>query len=95
VVWTKALRMQHLKRRHKRLLEDLQIFNISPRHKIKRSPRKSLKKYKDDMSVVTLVAHQWRTDGPVAHWTMYADSSAKWLSSSWRTEPVWCALDRV
>jgi hypothetical protein len=32
--------MQHLKRRHKRLKEDLHILSTSPRHKTKRSQAK-------------------------------------------------------
>jgi hypothetical protein len=42
VDWIEAMRMQHLKRRHKRLLEDSQILSTSPRHKIKRSQEKKV-----------------------------------------------------
>jgi hypothetical protein len=47
VDWTKALRMQHLKRRLKRPKEDEQILNTSPRHNTKRRPRKEDKRNKN------------------------------------------------
>jgi hypothetical protein len=34
--------MQHLKRRLRRLIEDLQILNTSPRHKTKRAQAKKV-----------------------------------------------------
>jgi hypothetical protein len=58
VDYTETLRMQHLKRKPKRLLEDLQIFSISPRHKIKRSPSKTLKESKDGLTAGAPVAHR-------------------------------------
>jgi hypothetical protein len=53
--WNEALRMQHLKRRPKRYLEDQQILGTSLRLKTKRGKRLKNTRKK---SASTLVAHQ-------------------------------------
>jgi hypothetical protein len=57
--------MQHLKRRHKRLLEDIQILSISPRHKTKRAQEKKIEDSRNELSF----------GAPVAHQTVCAESS--------------------
>jgi hypothetical protein len=49
--WTKAIRMQHLKRRHKKK-------HISPRLKNKRSPKETVMKSKKRTVSQRLVAHR-------------------------------------
>jgi hypothetical protein len=73
VGWTNALRMQHLKRRPKRLLEDLQILNTIPRYKTKRVQEKKIEDSRSGLSAGALVAHQI---GLVVHRTMCTMSPA-------------------
>jgi hypothetical protein len=50
--------MQHLKRRHKRLLDDLQILSTSPSHKTKRVQEKKLEGSREGLSAGALLAHR-------------------------------------
>ena len=50
--------MQHLKRRHKRYLEDQQISSTSLRLKTKRAQRKRLKNTRKGQPASALVVHQ-------------------------------------
>jgi hypothetical protein len=50
--------MQYLKIRHKRLLEDLQILNTSPRHKTKRAQEMKIEDSRNELSAGAHVAHR-------------------------------------
>jgi hypothetical protein len=73
VVWTKAMRMQHLKRRPKILQDDQHIHSKSPRYKIKKV-RKKIEQIKK--RVVS-----WHTGGSPdlsgARRTTYTESTSK------------------
>ena len=71
--WTKALRLQHLKRRHKRLTKDIQILSTSPRHKTKRAQEKKLEESKSWLSAGSLD----RSGGASDRGLM---ASCRWLS---------------
>jgi hypothetical protein len=67
--------MQHLKKRDKRPLEDLQILSISPRHKTKRAQENKIEDSRSGLSAGTpdRVCREF----------------CNWLSDSWRIGPVW------